>query len=143
MSARCDLEGHNILTLNLANDIAMGKTDAKRARAWQERGGHAQARDEDQGHAGRERARRQDACKGAGDLAMLIPLDGERFATAFMAAMIKGHSDVLAMIDGKLLTTAKNDAVKSHLTATRAHVAMHLEEAKKIQAGLAGAQAKR
>lgn len=40
--------------------------------------------------------------KGAGDLAMLIPLDGERFATA-----------------------------------------LHLEEAKKIQAGLAGAQAKR
>ncbi|MDQ3625446.1 MAG: DUF4142 domain-containing protein, partial [Verrucomicrobiota bacterium] len=32
MSARCDLEGHNILTLNLANDIVMGKKSAEEAR---------------------------------------------------------------------------------------------------------------
>ncbi|MEJ7813012.1 MAG: DUF4142 domain-containing protein [Gemmatimonadaceae bacterium] len=33
MSARCDLEGHNILTLNLARDIIEGKKNVKQARA--------------------------------------------------------------------------------------------------------------
>lgn len=32
MSARCDLEGHNILTLNLANDIITGKKSVEEAR---------------------------------------------------------------------------------------------------------------
>lgn len=32
LSARCDLEGHNILTLNLANDIVTGKKSASAAR---------------------------------------------------------------------------------------------------------------
>ncbi len=32
MSARCDLEGHNILTLNLAHDIVRGKLTATQAR---------------------------------------------------------------------------------------------------------------
>jgi len=32
MSARCDLEGHNILTLNLAHDIITGKKNAEEAR---------------------------------------------------------------------------------------------------------------
>jgi len=29
MSARCDLEGHNVLTLNLAHDMVIGKKDVK------------------------------------------------------------------------------------------------------------------
>lgn len=33
MSARCDLEGHNVLTLNLARDIIEGKKNVKQARA--------------------------------------------------------------------------------------------------------------
>ncbi len=32
LSARCDLEGHNILTLNLAHDIVTGKINAEEAR---------------------------------------------------------------------------------------------------------------
>lgn len=32
LSARCDLEGHNILTLNLAHDIVMGNLSAQEAR---------------------------------------------------------------------------------------------------------------
>ena len=32
LSARCDLEGHNILTLNLAHDIVTGKKSASAAR---------------------------------------------------------------------------------------------------------------
>ncbi len=71
--------------------------------------------------------------KGAGELAMLIPLDGKDFETAYLDAMIKGHTEVLDMIDSRLLTTAKNDALKAHLKETRGHVAMHLERAKKLK----------
>jgi len=71
--------------------------------------------------------------KGAGELATLIPMDGKDFETEYLNAMIKGHTEVLSMIDSKLLTTAKNDALKAHLTETRGHVAMHLEQAKKLK----------
>lgn len=47
--------------------------------------------------------------------------------------MIKGHNEALAMIDSKLLTAAKHDALKKHLTDTRTHIAMHLEQAKKLK----------
>jgi len=71
--------------------------------------------------------------KGAAELGMLVPLDGKDFETAYVDAMIKGHTEVLSMIDTKLLTTAKNDALKAHLTETRGHVAMHLDQAKKLR----------
>jgi predicted outer membrane protein len=71
--------------------------------------------------------------KGAGELAMIVPLDGEEFEKAYLDAMIKGHEEVISMIDSKLLTTAKNDALKAHLTETRGHVAMHLDQAKKLK----------
>jgi len=71
--------------------------------------------------------------KGAGELAALVPLDGEAFEKAYLAAMVKGHTEVLGMIDGQLLKAAKNDALKQHLTASRAHVAEHLEKAKSLQ----------
>jgi putative membrane protein len=56
-----------------------------------------------------------------------------KFETAYLDAMIKGHNEALAMIDSKLLTAAKLDAVKKHLTDTRTHIAMHLEQAKKLR----------
>lgn len=71
--------------------------------------------------------------KGAAELATLVPLDGKDFETAYLDAMIKGHTEVLAMIDNQLLKTAKNDALKAHLTETRGHVAMHLDQAKKLK----------
>jgi len=74
--------------------------------------------------------------KGAGELAALVPLDGEQFASGYIDAMVKGHTEVLAMIDSDLLATAQNEALKKHLTATREHVAMHLEEGKKIKASM-------
>jgi len=37
--------------------------------------------------------------KGAGELETLVPLDGDQFAKAYLAAMIKGHTEVLAMIE--------------------------------------------
>ncbi len=71
--------------------------------------------------------------KGAGGLATLIPLDGKDFEAGYLDAMIKGHTEVLAMIDNQLMKTAKNDKLKAHLTETRGHVAMHLEQAKKLK----------
>lgn len=74
--------------------------------------------------------------KGAGELAALVPLDGEQFASAYVAAMIKDHTEVLNMIDNQLLKATDNDALKKHLTETRSHIANHLEEAKKLQSNM-------
>lgn len=71
--------------------------------------------------------------KGAGELATLVPLDGEEFSRAYIVAMIKGHTEVLEMIDSQLLPKAGNDMLKKHLTETREHVASHLEAVKKLQ----------
>ncbi len=71
--------------------------------------------------------------KGAGELATLIPMDGKDFEAGYLDAMIKGHTEVLAMIDNQLMKTAKNDMLKAHLTETRGHVAMHLDQAKKLK----------
>jgi len=49
--------------------------------------------------------------------------------------MIKGHTEVLDMIDNQLLKRAANDAVKVHLTETRGSVAKHLAAAKQLQTG--------
>jgi predicted outer membrane protein len=73
--------------------------------------------------------------KGAGALAALLPLDGKEFEKAYLAAMVKDHTEVLAMIDNQLLKAAENDAVKKHLTATRSHIASHLEQAKNLTDG--------
>jgi len=71
--------------------------------------------------------------KGAGELAALVPLEGKEFAAAYLKAMVAGHTEVLEMIDTKLLPAAKNKAVRKHLEDTRAHVASHLEKAKQLQ----------
>jgi len=34
------------------------------------------------------------------------------------------------------MKSAENEALKKHLTETREHVAMHLEQGKKLQAGM-------
>ncbi len=232
MSARCDLEGHNILTLNLAHDIVMGKMDAgaarkafgenvvddakgkyppyttalrfepkkqgvmfadvpvipgspKRVMGNVDAKGDAEvlglvaAVNENEIVAAMEVKKKKNISqpvadyakmlhmdhgmnlektlmlgkqisvtpaetaevdklrvKGAGELAMLVPLDGDKFAAAYVAAMIKGHTEVLAMIDNLLLKRATNDAVKSHLKDTRSSVAKHLATAKQLQAGL-------
>ena len=71
--------------------------------------------------------------KGAGELAMLIVHDGDKFAAAYVDAMVKGHTEVLAMIDNDLMKRAEHEGVKTHLAATRASVAKHLDEAKALQ----------
>jgi len=73
--------------------------------------------------------------KAAGELADLVPLEGDEFGTAYVASLVKCHTEVLEMIDNELLPKAEHDAVKKHLTDTRAHVAAHLEAAKELQGG--------
>lgn len=73
--------------------------------------------------------------KGAAELAMLVPLDGAAFERAYLGAMVKGHAEVIAMIDARLLPAARNEALKSHLTATRASVAAHLQAARALRRG--------
>lgn len=75
------------------------------------------------------------AVKGAGELAAFVALDGTEFERAYLAAMVKGHTEVLTMIDGKLAASASNEGVKKHLTESRAAVAAHLEQAKSLQGG--------
>lgn len=79
--------------------------------------------------------------KGTGELATLVPLDGNEFGKAYITAQVKQHGETLKMIDGQLMKSAQSDAVKAHLKQTREHVAMHLEQAKKLQDGGAMRQA--
>jgi putative membrane protein len=69
----------------------------------------------------------------AAQLADLVPLDGRDFERAYIAAMIKGHGEALAMIDNQFLKSAQNDQLKQHLADTRQHVAAHLEKARELQ----------
>jgi len=231
LSARCDLEGHNILTLNLDHDIVTGKKSVKEARKafgeivvqdvkgehppyvealqFQPTGKSARFPDEPviPGSPVRlmqekgERAGMDDAevlafviavddnevlaaaeaqkkklspevlsyakmlhmehgknqeqvmalglklditpsdtpevdklrAKGAGELAALVPLDGKEFEQAYLAAMVKGHTEALAMIDGQLMKAAKAEKLQEQLKVTRGHVAAHLEQAKQLQ----------
>lgn len=74
--------------------------------------------------------------KGAGELADIVLLNGEQFERAYLAAMVKGHTEALSTIDTQLLKTAKNEVLKKHLTETRGHVAAHLEKAQQLQANM-------
>lgn len=72
--------------------------------------------------------------KGKSDLEALGQKNGKDYETAYVDAMVSGHTEALALIDGRLLSLASAGPVKDHLTETRGHVATHLEEAKKLQA---------
>lgn len=72
--------------------------------------------------------------KGASERDALGKLSGKAYETAYVDAMVKGHTEVLALIDGRLLSLASAGPVRDHLTQTRGHVAMHLEAAQKLQA---------
>ncbi len=74
--------------------------------------------------------------KGAGELGALIPLDGPAFERSYLAAMVKGHTEAMNMIDSKLLKAASDDGLKKHLTETRTHIAAHLEKAKQLQSNM-------
>ena len=71
--------------------------------------------------------------KAASDLAELDKQSGKAYETAYVDAMVKGHTEALALIDGRLLSLSSVGPVRDHLTKTREHVAMHLEAARKLQ----------
>jgi putative membrane protein len=72
--------------------------------------------------------------KTEGERDKLASLSGKEFEKAYVQAMVKDHTEVLAKIDKELLPAASNAAVKEHLQKTRDHVAHHLEEARRLDA---------
>jgi putative membrane protein len=73
--------------------------------------------------------------KGQQELATLKALDGAAFAQAYVAAMVKDHTEALRALDTQLIPAASTPAVVTHLQTTRHHVADHLEAAKRLQSG--------
>ncbi|HYD02025.1 MAG TPA: DUF4142 domain-containing protein [Phycisphaerales bacterium] len=74
--------------------------------------------------------------KGAQELASLKPLEGAQFEQQFLAAMVKGHTEALSLIDNDLMAASHSSAVREHLRKTRAAVAKHLDMAKQLQSGM-------
>lgn len=72
--------------------------------------------------------------KGEAELDRLADLEGEAYADAYVDAMVTGHTEALAMIDDQLLPAATDPALQAHLTATRGHIANHLERGEALQA---------
>lgn len=70
--------------------------------------------------------------KGSAELASLDKLSGDAYSKAYIDAMVKGHTEALAVLDNKLMPKATTQAVKDHLAATREHVAHHLERAESL-----------
>lgn len=66
-------------------------------------------------------------------LATLDSKNASDYASAYVAAMVKGHADALQVLDTKLIPSATRPEVKSHLTATRGRVAEHFEKAKELE----------
>lgn len=74
--------------------------------------------------------------KGEADLRALDAQTGKAYEKAYIDAMVKGHTDALAMIDNTLLPATTDANIRQHFTTTRAAVARHLERAKEIQGTL-------
>jgi putative membrane protein len=74
--------------------------------------------------------------KGDADLRTLDAHSGKAYEKAYIDAMVKGHTDALAMIDNTLLPAATDTNIRQHFTTTRAAVARHLDKAKEIQGTL-------
>lgn len=70
---------------------------------------------------------------GKKELIAISVLKGNDFDKAYIKAMVKGHSDVLHMMDDNLLKNVSNPALKKLLLATRPHIQAHLQQAQAIQ----------
>lgn len=69
---------------------------------------------------------------GKKELATLKGLKGKEFDTAYIDAMVKGHTKVLNKLDS-LIADAKNAVLQQYLTATREEVKHHLQMAQDVQ----------
>lgn len=74
--------------------------------------------------------------KGESDERALDAQTGKAYEKAYIDAMVKGHTDALALIDNTLLPAATDTNIRQHFTTTRAAVARHLARAKEIQGTL-------
>jgi putative membrane protein len=63
----------------------------------------------------------------------LSQLEGEAFATAWIAAMVQGHEEALAELDNELIPNATDAGVTRHLQTTRTAIAGHLDTARSLQ----------
>jgi putative membrane protein len=66
----------------------------------------------------------------------LANVSGKEFDREYVAAQLKGHEDVLDLIDHKLIPGAQNATLKAALELTRATVVGHIRMAKDAQASL-------
>jgi putative membrane protein len=66
-------------------------------------------------------------------LVRLAKLDGAEYASAFLEAMIAGHTEALALIDSRLLPAAIEPDIKAHVEATRMRIAAHLGKAQELK----------
>ncbi len=74
----------------------------------------------------------------------MAEMKGEAAAQAdrhYIDHSVMAHQQVLDMIDGQLIPNAKHADVKALLAEARPKVAMHLEDAKRIQASMGGGAA--
>ncbi|MBB4126444.1 putative membrane protein [Xanthomonas translucens] len=79
--------------------------------------------------------------KAQAEAKKLQQLDGDTFAQAYVAAMVKDHQEALKMLDSALIPAAKTPQVAEHLRTTRTHVAAHLAKAQQLQGAVAAASA--
>ena len=73
--------------------------------------------------------------KGKSELATLDQKSGKDYETAYVEAMVKGHTEALSMLEDRLIPAAQDERLRTFLNNTRDHVAMHLERGKELQAG--------
>ena len=66
----------------------------------------------------------------------LRPLSGAPFDRAYMDRQVTAHQSLIAMIDSKLMPTARKKVVKEQLTGLRKLADTHLARAKQIQGSL-------
>lgn len=76
--------------------------------------------------------------KGRAELDTLDKASGKDYEKAYVDAMVKGHEEALALLDSRLIPAASDANVRTFLTTTREHVAMHLERGKALQAKTGG-----
>jgi putative membrane protein len=74
--------------------------------------------------------------EGKEELKKLKGLKGDDFDKEYMESQVRDHQKALDTIDNSLLPNAKDAALKDLLTQTRSTVAMHLDNAKKVQAAM-------
>ncbi len=71
--------------------------------------------------------------KGEAERQALQAHEGAEYARAYIEAMVAGHAQALETLDNELIPAATTQAVRDHLTDTRATVAAHLQQARALQ----------